>query len=66
VKDGKPQVAKGTWSFTGGTGKLKGLTGKGTHTVTINADGSSVVSVEGDYSIAAPAPKKTTMSKNPS
>ena len=65
VKDGKPQGTKGTWTFTGGTGKLKGLTGKGTHTVTMNADGSAVVSVEGDYTIAAPAPKKA-MTKNPS
>ncbi|HEY4742187.1 MAG TPA: hypothetical protein VIH76_16440 [Candidatus Acidoferrales bacterium] len=66
MKDGMPQGDKGTWSFTGGTGKLKGITGKGTHTVTLNPDGTSTVSVEGDYSIAAAAPKKTTMSKNPS
>jgi hypothetical protein len=65
VKDGKPQTVKGTWTFTGGTGKLKGLTGKGTHTVTMNDDGTAVVNVEGDYSVAAAAPKKT-MSKNPS
>jgi hypothetical protein len=66
MKNGMPQGDKGTWSFTGGTGKLKGIIGKGTHTVTLNADGTSTVSVEGDYSVAAAAPKKTTMSKNPS
>jgi hypothetical protein len=35
VKDGKPpQDVKGTWAFTGGTGKLKGIAGKGTYTAT--------------------------------
>ncbi len=63
VKDGKPQGTKGTWSFTGGTGKLKGITGKGTHTVTMNADGTSTVSVEGDYTIPAPMPKKAMAKK---
>jgi len=66
MKDGKPVNSKGIWTFTGGTGKLKGLTGKGTHSVAVNADGTSTVSVEGDYSVAAAAPKKATMSKNPS
>ena len=49
--------SEGTWSYTGGTGKLKGLQGKGTHTVTVNADGTSTVAVEGDYTIAEPTPK---------
>ena len=48
VKDGKPETAKGSWAFTGGIGKLKGIKGKGTYTVTPNADGSGVVDVEGD------------------
>jgi hypothetical protein len=48
VKDGKPQDVKGTWMYTGGTGKLKGIRGKGTCTVTPNADGTSLVDVEGD------------------
>jgi len=65
VKDGKPQVAKGTWAYTGGTGKLKGVTGKGTYTVTPNADGSGVVDVEGEYAVPAAAPKKA-MAKKPS
>jgi hypothetical protein len=63
VKDGKPEASKGTWSFTGGTGKLKGISGKGTYTVTPGADGSAVVDVEGEYSIAAPAMKKAVSKK---
>ena len=39
----------GTWSFTGGTGKLNGLTGKGTYKTTTAADGTGTVQVEGDY-----------------
>lgn len=64
VKNGKPGVGKGTWSYTGGTGKLKGITGKGTYTVTPNADGSSMVDVEGEYSVPAASPKKA-MTKKP-
>lgn len=66
LKDGKPTgPAKGTWSYTGGTGKLKGITGKGTYTVTPNEDGSGVVAVEGDYTIPTPAaaPKKAPKTK---
>jgi hypothetical protein len=63
VKDGKPQPSKGTWSYTGGTGKLKGITGKGTYTVTPNADGGGVVDVEGEYAIPAAAPKKAAAKK---
>jgi hypothetical protein len=51
IKDGQPAgPSKGTWSYTGGTGK-------GTYTVTVNADGTSTVAVEGDYTIAEPTPK---------
>jgi hypothetical protein len=58
IKNGQPAgPSKGTWSYTGGTGKLKGLQGKGTYTVTVNADGTSTVAVEGDYIIAEPTPK---------
>jgi len=31
TKDGNLVSAKGSWEYTGGTGKLKGLTGKGTY-----------------------------------
>jgi hypothetical protein len=63
VTDGKPQAAKGTWSYTGGTGKLKGVTGKGSYTVTPNADGSALVDVEGEYAIPAATPKKAAAKK---
>jgi len=64
VKAGQPGEAKGTWSYTGGTGKLKGITGKGTYTATNNADGTSVVDVEGEYAIPAAAPKKAAAKKS--
>src|SRR5262249_14023560 len=41
----------GTWGFDGGTGKLKGLTGKGTYKATNNADGTSTVEVVGEYKL---------------
>jgi len=63
VKDGKPGEAKGTWFYTGGTGKLKGITGKGTYTVKTNEDGTAEADVEGEYSIAAAAPKKAAAKK---
>jgi len=64
VKDGKSEVAKGTWAYSGGTGKLKGITGKGTYTVTPNADGTAVVDVEGEYAVPAAAPKKAAAKKS--
>lgn len=51
LKDGAPQSAQGTWSFTGGTGKLKGLKGKGTYKGTPGADGSMNFDVEGEYQL---------------
>jgi hypothetical protein len=64
VKDGAPVAPiQGTWAYTGGTGKLKGIKGKGTYTVTPNADGSGVVDVEGDYTIPPPAPPKAATPK---
>jgi len=56
VKDGKPADAMGNWSFTGATGKLKGLKGKGTYTAKLQADGSADVDVEGEYTMAPAAP----------
>ncbi len=53
-KDGAPQTAEGTWSFTGGTGKLKGIKGKGTYKGTAAADGSITYEVDGEYEL----PKK--------
>ena len=54
LKDGKPVGAKGTWSYVSGTGKLKGIKGKGTFDGTANADGTMTEKIEGEYSL----PKK--------
>jgi hypothetical protein len=43
----------GTWSYTGGTGKLKGIKGKGTYKVTWNDDGTAAIAVEGEYQLLA-------------
>ncbi len=51
LKDGKPVSEDGTWNFTGGTGKLKGIKGKGTYQGTPNADGSMSYKVDGEYSL---------------
>ena len=40
------------WTVYGGTGKLRGLTGKGTCTGTFDANGAAVFEV-GEYAIAA-------------
>ncbi|HTR01764.1 MAG TPA: hypothetical protein VMN82_01100 [Thermoanaerobaculia bacterium] len=50
-KDGKPVGGEGTWSFTDGTGKLKGIKGKGTYRGSANADGSITYKIEGEYSL---------------
>jgi hypothetical protein len=47
-----PTTATCTWTFTGGTGKLRGLTGKGTCTGAFDASGGAVFDVAGEYSIA--------------
>ena len=50
IKDGVPE-AEGTWTFTGGTGKLKGLKGKGTYKGKRAADGSITGELEGEYEL---------------
>lgn len=50
-KDGNLQATQGTWSFTSGTGKLKGIQGKGTFKGKPDADGSVVVDVDGEYTL---------------
>ncbi len=50
-KDGALQSAKGTWMYTGGTGKLKGIKGKGTYICAASGEGVSC-DVEGDYQLA--------------
>lgn len=63
MKDGKPGDGSGTWMYTGGTGKMKGLKGHGTYTIKFDADGSATAEVEGEYTLppsppAAPPKKK--------
>ncbi len=50
-KDGKPVGNEGTWSFTGGTGKLKGLKGGGKYKSTAGADGTVTSQIDGEYSL---------------
>jgi len=50
-KDGKPVSDSGTWAFTSGTGKLKGIKGKGTYKGTPKPDGTMAVAIEGEYSV---------------
>ena len=51
AKDGGPPTISGTWNFTGGTGKLKGLTGKGTYKGKGNPDGGATFEVRGDHKL---------------
>lgn len=51
MKDGKPTGSQGTWSFASGTGKLKGIKGKGTFHCAAAGDGWSC-SGEGEYELA--------------
>ena len=52
-KDGKPVSTEGTWSFVsgGGSGKLKGISGKGTYKGKPDADGNMIIDVEGAYQL---------------
>ena len=59
VKDNKPVTGEGTWSFSGGTGKLKGIKGKGTYKGKFNPDGSATFEIEGDYQLAAATSNKS-------
>jgi hypothetical protein len=51
LKDGAVESANGAWSFTGGTGKLKGVKGKGTYKGEGAPDGSATYEVEGEYEL---------------
>ena len=52
LKDGTLAASKGTWAFTGGTGKLKGIIGKGTYSCAPSGD-SVQCDVEGDYELTS-------------
>jgi hypothetical protein len=44
-------TGEGTWSYTGGTGKLKGLKGKGTYKTSGSSDGGIESKIEGEYTL---------------
>jgi hypothetical protein len=50
-KEGAVTGVKGTWGFSGGTGKLKGIKGKGTYTCAPSGDALEC-KVEGEYELA--------------
>jgi hypothetical protein len=50
-KEGKFQTDSGKWSYTGGTGKLKGIKGGGTYKGKGNPDGSVTYEIAGDYTV---------------
>ena len=52
LKNGLMENAVGTWTFTSGTGKLKGIKGKGTYKGKGAPDGSATYEVEGEYQLA--------------
>jgi hypothetical protein len=51
VKDKMPHDGRCTWSFTGGTGKLSGISGKGTCKGTFAPDGTASFEIEGAYTL---------------
>jgi hypothetical protein len=51
VKEGVTQTTEGAWSYTGGTGKLKGIKGKGTYKGKAGADGTMTIEMEGEYQL---------------
>ena len=56
IKDKTPVSGTGTFTFTGGTGKLKGIKGKCPYKGTFNPDGTATFQIEGEYTL--PAAKK--------
>ena len=55
LKQGVLESTQGTWTTVGGTGKLKGIKGKGTFKGKGNPDGTTGFEVEGEYE--RPKPK---------
>jgi hypothetical protein len=51
MKDKMPHDGRCTWSFTGGTGKLAGISGKGTCKGTFAQDGTASFEIEGAYTL---------------
>jgi len=50
--NGKP-LSTGTWRYIGGTGKFKGIRGKGTYKGRPDASGNYVSEIDGDYTLPA-------------
>ncbi len=63
LKDGAPQTETGPWSLIRGTGKLKGLTGKGTYKGTAGADGTMTYEVQGEYQSSPSSRKRVWAAK---
>ncbi|MGH9512316.1 MAG: hypothetical protein ACRD2U_09285 [Terriglobales bacterium] len=55
TKDGAVQSGHNTYQATGGTGKMKGVKGKGTCTYTPGTDGGLNFSCHGEYTLAGGA-----------
>ena len=55
-KDGSGSF-KGTWKWISGTGKFKGITGRGTYKGTQTADGIGTADIEGEYTLSSAAKK---------
>jgi hypothetical protein len=52
LKDGVPQSCEAKWAYAGGTGKLKGIKGKGTcKLASAAADGTVTWDCEGEYEL---------------
>jgi len=55
MKDGK-HLSTGTWRYIGGTGKFKGIMGKGTYKGGPDASGNYISEIDGDYTLPAKTP----------
>ena len=53
IENNAPVSSTCTWTFAGGTGKVKGLTGKGTCTGKFDASGAAVFDIKGEYQVPA-------------
>lgn len=53
TEDGKAFTYEGTWSWTDGTGKLKGIKGKGTFKGSGTPEGGTTSQIEGEYTLPA-------------
>ena len=58
IRNDVPVSGRGTWSFTGGSGKLTGIKGKGTYEGKYNRDGTSTFEFTGEYQMPTAAPAR--------